>query len=54
MGDMDTKPLNLNLEKDLIEKIKIQAIKDGRSVSEITAELYREYLKQRGTKGKTT
>jgi hypothetical protein len=52
MEAMDTKPLNLNLEKNLIERIKIQAIKDGCSVSEITAGLYREYLK-RSEKEKT-
>ncbi len=51
---MEYKPLNLRLEKELIDKIKIQAIKDGRTVSEIAAELFREYLskKKQGESGK--
>lgn len=32
------------VEKDLLEKIKIQAIKEHRSVSEILEELMKEYL----------
>lgn len=52
---MDFKPLNLRLEKELIAQIKIRAIQEERTVSEITAELYRKYLSQekKGTKEKT-
>ena len=36
--------LNLTLPGDLIEKVKIQAVKEKRTVSEIVEELCREYL----------
>ena len=36
--------LTLWVHEDLIEAIKIQAIREKRSVSRITEELYREYL----------
>lgn len=38
--------LTLTVDDDLFEKIKIQAVKDRRSLSNITEELYREYLKR--------
>ena len=47
---MKTK-LTLRVEETLIEQIKIQAVRDKRTVSEITEELYRGYLKQ-ATKAK--
>lgn len=37
--------LTLTVNPDLLEKIKIQAVRDKRSVSDITEELWREYLK---------
>ena len=42
-----TKPLNLSLESSLIEEIKIQAVREGRTVSEIATEVFREYLGRR-------
>jgi len=39
--------LTLNVQEDLIQAIKIQAILEKTSVSQITEELYREYLKAR-------
>ena len=36
--------LTLYVREDLIQAIKIQAIMEKRSVSQITEELYREYL----------
>ncbi len=49
--------LNLTLEPKLIEEIKIQAVREGRAVSEIVRELFREYLdekkKEAKAKGKT-
>lgn len=42
--------ITLTIEDTLVEAIKIQAVRDKRSVSDITEELYREYLKQ--SKGK--
>ena len=42
----------LTIDDALIEKIKIQAVLDKRSVSDITEELYREYL-ERQKKGKS-
>jgi hypothetical protein len=41
----------LTIDDALVEKIKIQAVLDKRSVSDITEELYREYLDRR-KKGK--
>jgi hypothetical protein len=38
--------LTLSIDDDLVEQIKIQAVRDRRSVSNITEELYREYLKR--------
>jgi hypothetical protein len=44
----------LTIDDALIEKIKIQAVLDKRSVSDITEELYREYLdRQKKGKGKS-
>jgi uncharacterized protein DUF6364 len=44
---------SLTIDDALIEKIKIQAVLDKRSVSDITEELYREYLdRQKKAKGK--
>ena len=42
--------LTLNIEEALIEEIKIRAIRQKRSVSKITEELYREFLKRKATK----
>ena len=42
---MKTK-LTLTVDPGLLEKIKIQAVRDKRSVSNITEELWREYLKR--------
>jgi len=41
---MTLKPLNLSLETELIEEIKIQAVREGRTVSDIAREVFREYL----------
>ena len=41
---MPIKPLNLTVESELIEEIKIQAVREARSVSDIARELFREYL----------
>jgi len=38
--------LTLTVDPGLLVKIKIQAVKDKRSVSDITEELWREYLKR--------
>jgi metal-responsive CopG/Arc/MetJ family transcriptional regulator len=38
--------LNLTLPDDLIEQIKIQAVKEKRAVSEIVEQLCREYLER--------
>jgi len=39
--------LNTDIEDSLYKKIKIQAIEEGRSVSEITRQLWVEYLSNR-------
>ena len=36
--------LNTDIEDSLYKKIKIQAIEEGRSISEITRQLWVEYL----------
>jgi hypothetical protein len=41
---MPIKLLNLTLESEVIEEIKIQAVREARSVSDIARELFREYL----------
>jgi len=38
--------LTLNVDDDLIQQMKIQAVRDKRSLSDITEELYREFLKR--------
>ena len=42
--------LTLHIDDAVIEQLKIQAVRDKRTLSDITEELYREYLKRR--KGK--
>ncbi len=42
--------LTLNIEEALIEEIKIGAIRQKKSVSRITEELYREFLQRKATK----
>jgi hypothetical protein len=44
--NMSKYKLTLTVDPALLEKIKIQAVKDKRSVSDITEELWREYLKR--------
>ncbi len=39
-----TKRLNAEIEENLYKKIKWRAVEEGRSVSEITRELWIEYL----------
>ena len=41
---MPNKPLNLSVQASLIQEIKIQAVREGRTVSEIAEELFRDYL----------
>jgi hypothetical protein len=38
--------LTLNVDDELIQQMKHQAIRDKRSLSDITEELYREFLKR--------
>lgn len=53
MSDCMKQKFTLTIDDTLIEKIKIQAIKARRSVSDITEELYREYLKRVKAEAKT-
>ena len=43
---MPKQKLTLTVDPMLLEKIKLQAVRDKRSVSNITEELWREYLKR--------
>jgi hypothetical protein len=45
------KKLSLSIDETLIQQIKVQAVLENRDVSDITEELYREYLDRK--KGKT-
>ena len=44
--------ITLTIQDNLVEKMKIQAVLDKRSVSDITEELYQEYLDRRKKEGK--
>ncbi len=37
----------LSIDADLVKKIKIRAIMEDRQVSDLTEELYRQYLKKK-------
>ena len=44
-GDRSLKhKFTLNIDEQLVEEIKIQAVREKRTVGEITEQLYREYL----------
>jgi hypothetical protein len=47
---MARKKLTLNVDDTLTEKMKIKALRERRSLSDITEELYREFLKRSKTK----
>ena len=42
------RPFTLSIDADLVDQIKIQAIREKRTVSDITEELYRKHLKRKG------
>ncbi len=42
----------LSIDADLVKRIKIQAIHEDRTVSDITEQLYTEYLKKKKQKAK--
>jgi hypothetical protein len=44
--------VTLSIDEDLYREMKIQAVREGRDVSTITEELYREYLKRLKAKTK--
>lgn len=44
---MNRKKFTTTIDEELIEKIKIQAIKEKRSVSQILEELIKEYLSRK-------
>ncbi len=46
------KPCTLSIDGGLMKKIKIQAIIEDRTVSDITEQLYSEYLKKKKGKAK--
>ena len=45
-------PVTLSIDSVLYVEINIQAVREGRDVSTITEELYREYLKKPKAKPK--
>ncbi|MCI0418840.1 MAG: DUF6364 family protein [Acidobacteria bacterium] len=46
--------LTLTIDEELVEEIKIQAVRERRTVGEITEELYRDYLdRKKRAKGKS-
>jgi len=40
--------LTLSIDESLVQRIKVQAVMENRDVSDITEELYREYLDRQG------
>jgi hypothetical protein len=46
------KKVTLSINEDLYREIKLQAVREDRDVSEITEELYRDYLKRARVKSK--
>jgi hypothetical protein len=42
------KPLNLSIDVKITQKVKIEAIKEGKRLSEITEILYLKFLKKKG------
>jgi hypothetical protein len=46
----EKKVFNIRLEAELIAEMKIQAIREGRTVSAIATELFREYLRKKKPK----
>ena len=47
LGMGNRRPFTLSIDADLVEQIKIQAIREKRTVSDITEELYRKHLKRK-------
>lgn len=45
---MPKQKLTLYADGDLIERMKVRAIREKRSLSVITEEFYKEYLKRKG------
>jgi len=43
---MPRQKLTLSVDDQLVEQMKIQAVREKRDLSDITEELYREYLKR--------
>ena len=46
------KGFTLSIDADLIKQIKIRAIQEDKQVSDLTEELYRQYLKKKKGKAK--
>jgi hypothetical protein len=42
----ERRPFNLKIDTKLAAEIKIQAIRENRTVSDITEQLYQEYLER--------
>jgi hypothetical protein len=49
---MSKQKLTLYANADIVEQMKIQAIREKQSLSVITESLYREYLSRKKAKGK--
>ena len=49
---MDKKPVNITLPEDLVQEVKIQAVRENTTFSQIVEELLREYLNKKKRKGK--
>jgi hypothetical protein len=43
---MSKSKLNLRMDSKVVEEIKVRALREGRTVSEITEAFYRQYLKR--------
>jgi metal-responsive CopG/Arc/MetJ family transcriptional regulator len=48
--EMPRRNFTTSIDEDLLEKIKIEAVKERRNVNDIFEQLIREYLKQKRQK----
>lgn len=49
---MGKKPVNLTLPEELVQEVKIQAVRENRTFSEIVETLLKDYLEKQARKGK--
>ena len=53
-GDMPRYKLTLSVERDLVDRMKMQAVREHRDLSDITEQLYQQYLEAAEESTETT